>query len=240
MWIYLIVNRANGKRYVGKFAFKSKTLQQYFEWNLTRAISGSKAKPYLYNAIRKYGKKAFCIAIIDGALNNMELLAKEREWIRFYHSNDPNVGYNCTGGGEGIIGFHHSDETKRKIGNANRGNKYWLGKHHTAKTRKKMSDVQKGHKPTRLGAHNSEEHNRKISESNEGRHPSDETRALWSKQRKGRPGYWKGKHREMSESHRRNIGIATKGLWKNPEYRKKVLDNRPKHYRIGGIDVGLS
>ena len=234
MWIYIIINKENGKKYVGKFAFKSKTLKQYFNWNLTRALHGSEEKPHLYNAIRKYGKAAFHIAIIDGAPNGTELIEKEKEWIKFYHSNDPGIGYNCTKGGDGLGGFHHSDETKRKIGLANRGNKAWLGRHHTEETKAKMRTIQKGHKGTRIGCHNSPEHNRRISEANTGRHPSDETRALWSRQRKGKPGYWKGKHRIFTKEHRRNLGIASKRMWRDLNYRTKVLSGRPRNYKKRG------
>ncbi len=42
------------------------------------------------------------------------------------------------------IGFHHSIETRIKIGKSKIGNKYFLGKKHSLKTRKKWSIKRKG------------------------------------------------------------------------------------------------
>ena len=36
------------------------------------------------------------------------------------------------------------EETKRKIGEAQKGNKNWLGKHHTEETKRKLSEANKG------------------------------------------------------------------------------------------------
>ena len=49
---------------------------------------------------------------------------------------------NRTWGGEGNSGIIPSNETKRKMSNAQRGNKnHMYGKHHTKETRKKMSEI---------------------------------------------------------------------------------------------------
>ena len=53
-------------------------------------------------------------AIVDKANKNAK--EKEQELIKFYDSK--NSGYNLTDGGDGIIGYHHSEETKRKISNS--------------------------------------------------------------------------------------------------------------------------
>ena len=54
-----------------------------------------------------------------------------------------------------------SDETRRRIGTASKGNKYALGYHHTDEARKRMSEERKG-KPK------SEETRRRMSESKKG------------------------------------------------------------------------
>lgn len=62
-------------------------------------------------------------------------------------------------------GKNHSEETKRKMSEANKGKKgYWTGKKHSEETRQKMSEAKKGNKYC-LGRKISEDTKRKISES---------------------------------------------------------------------------
>lgn len=57
---------------------------------------------------------------------------------------------------------------------------------------------------------------------------SVEHRTNLSKSCKGRKGYWLGKTRAFSEEHKNNLSEAMKQLWKDKNYRKKVLGYRPK------------
>jgi len=57
-------------------------------------------------------------------------------------------------GNQNMLGKHHSAETKRKMSEAQKGEKHPLyGKHHTAETRKKISEAQKGEKHPHFGTH---------------------------------------------------------------------------------------
>ena len=59
---------------------------------------------------------------------------------------------NCTWGGEGISGMHHSDKTTRKMSEKKKGKKGiqagknhpLYGKHHSAESKLKMSESHKG------------------------------------------------------------------------------------------------
>ena len=83
-------------------------------------------------------------------------------------------------------GKHLSDETRRKISEANTGEKNpFYGKQHSESTRRKMSESHKGKNHPMYGKHHSESTRRKMSESLKGRTFSDETR------------------RKMSEAHKR-------------------------------------
>ena len=74
-----------------------------------------------YRAIRKYGKDNISWEVIyknipESYLGHMEIIT-----IELY--NTYSNGYNSTKGGEGIIGYRHSDETKAKI--SKRSKEYW-------------------------------------------------------------------------------------------------------------------
>lgn len=98
-------------------------------------------------------------------------------------------------------GIPHTEETKRKISEAN------TGRHHSEETKQKISEANKGqvqeHKQTYWqGRHLSEEHKQKISEANKGRHHSEETKQKISNANKGR---------RFSDEHRKNLSKARKG-----------------------------
>jgi len=162
MFIYLITNKVNGKRYVG---LTVKTLRK-------RIINHLCAQTCIGSALRKYGLDLFDLSIIDNAEDAKSLYEKEQHWIRFYGCKEPN-GYNMTDGGEGTIGMKYSEESKRKISESAKGNKKWLGKIHTEESKRKMSIARKGKQP-RLGCKHTEETKKKLSESH--RNISEETR----------------------------------------------------------------
>lgn len=89
--IYQIVNKANGKIYIGQTI---KTLRERWSQHLCRHNS-----KHLGSAIRKYGKDTFVMEEIDSATSKEELDYLEKYWIRFYRSDDRLKGYNLTIGG---------------------------------------------------------------------------------------------------------------------------------------------
>jgi len=121
-------------------------------------------------------------------------------------------------------GYKHSEEAKRKIGDASRGNHYGLGIKFSDETKRKMSESRKGKKNHFYGKNHSEEtkkkisetkksqklnlseeHKRKISEATKGRILSFETRRKISESHKGKTG-----HRHSEET-KRKISAAGKG-----------------------------
>jgi len=105
-----------------------------------------------------------------------------------------------------IKGSHHTEESKRKIRDGNRG------KIVSEETRRKLSDASKGKKPSEesrrkmsdahIGKKLSEETKRKIGDGNRGKKLSEETKRKISGARKGM---------KFSEEHRRNISRASMG-----------------------------
>ena len=117
---------------------------------------GYHKQEHFYNAIQKYGWDSFQHEILYTGLTKEEACAKEIELIAQYKSNKRGFGYNSTSGGEH---YTHSEESKRKISESNRGEKHpFYGKHATDETRKKMSEARKGRRF-------SEEHRRNLSQS---------------------------------------------------------------------------
>ena len=58
---------------------------------------------HLYQAFRKYGIENFKIESIDeSATTKDELFALEKYYIKLYNSNNKEVGYNMTEGGDGV------------------------------------------------------------------------------------------------------------------------------------------
>lgn len=91
--LYKIVNRVNGKAYVG---FTKNTL----EWRIKAHRYGPNPNALIHKAIKKYGKDAFTVETIGTASNRQQAAALERELIAAHNTFMPN-GYNMTPGGEG-------------------------------------------------------------------------------------------------------------------------------------------
>jgi group I intron endonuclease len=144
MHVYLIVNCANGKIYVGQTSCPN--LKRYFQKKLADGKYRTKKKIPLYNAIRKYGPKVFIIDSLWQPHTKQQMNMMEKRLIALLNSRDRNVGYNVTDGGDGLSGYKFSEEHKRKISFGLRGKKNALGVKRTAEHKKRISEAQKGNK----------------------------------------------------------------------------------------------
>ena len=117
-FIYKITNTINNKIYIGQ---TTKTIQERFNNHIKKAKQHTNR--YLYDAMNKYGYEKFIIEKIE-EINNDKLDEREIFWISFYHSNNPQFGYNMTmggGGGDTWTNNPHKEETSKKISEANKG-----------------------------------------------------------------------------------------------------------------------
>jgi group I intron endonuclease len=116
MKVYLVRNTINGKVYVGKTVESTGS-----RW--VKHVSAAKhgSRTYIHKAIRKYGAEVFVVEELASADSNEQLSILEQQFIKQFESSKSEYGYNLTLGGEGITGWSHSEETKRKIGIANKG-----------------------------------------------------------------------------------------------------------------------
>lgn len=139
---------------------------------ITTAKNGTK----FGNAISKYGLENFSYEILFTSEWTSDLTALKEEldsmeiyYIDKFHSFD--YGYNLTKGGEGTLGYHHSEESKEKISKAS--------KNSSKETRRKISQRNKG----RIV---SKETREKISKSSIGKKMSKESRQKMSDSQKGK------------------------------------------------------
>jgi len=227
--LYKATNTVNGKCYIGQ---TMQTILQRKGEHLRAAFAEKNIRynGHFYRAIRKYGKKSFEWEILAVGIPIDCLNAEETEAIRLCDSFVN--GYNShSGGGNGRI---VSEETGRKISQANKGNKVNLGRHLSREHRRKISLAN-------LGQSRSEEFKKKCSENTKGtnnpmygKHPSEKTREKLSKARSGKNNPNFGKHwsdetkkrmsdiqkgRHLSDERKAQISRATKGK-NNPMYGK--------------------
>ena len=142
-------------------------------------------------AIEKYGWNNIEHIVLYSGLSKKDAETKEIELIKKYNTTDSKYGYNIENGGSTI--GKHSEETKRKIGIANKGKTH----------------------PERVGVPLSKEAKKKISEKNKialkGHIP-------WNKGIKGGASWNKGL--ELTAEHKKKLSEAKKG---KASLRKKAI-----------------
>jgi group I intron endonuclease len=173
MLVYCIKNTINNKEYIG---LTTRTLEQRWKQHIyesNKQDSWEWNTP-LGNAIKKYGKDSFEVFVLEECSSETEMKQKEIQLIRERKSLAFETGYNLTLGGDGRLGYKLSEETKRKIGEGNKGKTY------TAESLEKMSVAAKKRsvgKPSPMdGKKHTDEALKKISESSKGRIFSEESR----------------------------------------------------------------
>jgi group I intron endonuclease len=165
--IYKVTNKINEKMYIGR----TTNLKEKMRIHMKRALN-NKHNSHFHNAIRKYSKENFKWKIIAKCFSKEELNNVEIEMIEKYNTFEN--GYNLTRGGEGRFGYSHTEETKKKISEAERGEKNHMygkrgsncpnfGKTHSKKTKKRMSEAKKGENHTFYSKHCSKKTKEKMS-----------------------------------------------------------------------------
>lgn len=221
--IYKITCKNNGKIYVGKAINLRNRINNHK--NVKRR---SKGMFYFQYALLKHGWESFTIEILetvkdfDKSKDNVYLLERESFYIDLFDSTNPNKGYNRCKFSTDLTGIPCSDETKIKIGNANRGRipsnetreklrQSHLGKKPSEETRAKMSKSRLGNS-FRKGILHSEETKRKMRESRLGKKHSEE-----SKEKMRKP---------KSEEAKKNMGKSFLGKKHSEESKEKMRKSK--------------
>ena len=93
---YLIINKTNGKCYVGQ---TSKPVEHRWKQHIKDAKYGITFR--LYNAMRKYGFGLFYVHTLRNGLTRKQADNIEKVSIILFKTTDENFGYNMTPGGDG-------------------------------------------------------------------------------------------------------------------------------------------
>lgn len=197
--IYKITNNVNGKVYIGETRKLLKRENQY-------KFLGCKGQPKIYNSIKKYGWENFTFEVLEYC-SIEDLKSLEYQYHKFYYDvlgKDMMLNLRAGGGGQNFV----SDETRKKIGDGNKGEKsYMLGKKgeechnfgrkHTEESKIKMSEAKKGEKSWHFGKKGEEhpmfgkrhtdETKLKMSELHKDKKHSEETKKKMSETQKNRP-----------------------------------------------------
>lgn len=116
-YVYIHKNTVNGKIYVG--------ITRQTPSRRWRNGAGYYQNQHFTRAINKYGWEAFEHIIYADSLEKDDACKVEKELISLFKSNEEEHGYNKSTGGEyPAEGFHHSEETKKMIGERSRNFKH--------------------------------------------------------------------------------------------------------------------
>ena len=202
MIVYKTTNLINGKFYIGQDFHND---ENYYGSGLL-----------LNKAIKKYGKNNFKKEILEKCESKQHLNEREVYWIKTLNGQCSQIGYNLSDGGQtgrAHLGHRHSDETKQKLSEINKGKSAHLGIPCSKETRQKISLTLKGRKlpevtrqkmseARKLRAPDTEETRKKRRESLKGKTHTIEARIKMSNSHKGVP---------LSEKHRKSLSESRKG-----------------------------
>lgn len=133
--LYMARNKITDDFYIG---ITSNGLKQR-KYEHLKGARKKRINNYFYNAIRKYGEESFIwtkIGSVDSISSGMEL---ESELI-----SELKPQYNTAPGGTGVK--VHTIEARKKMSEANKGNKNKLGRKHSEETKKKIAKSLTGHR----------------------------------------------------------------------------------------------
>ena len=133
--VYKIVNSINGRFYIGSSININK------RWNEHRRMLNKNKhdNKFLQNSWNKHGEKMFTFNIIEHVGDINLLLVREQYYLDLFKSDHKKLLYNICLVAGNMLGFKHSDKTKKLMSEKLIGNEYSLGHRHSDKTKENMS-----------------------------------------------------------------------------------------------------
>ncbi|MDN4593204.1 GIY-YIG nuclease family protein [Polycladomyces subterraneus] len=135
--IYSIINKANGKRYIGM----SVDIENRWRVHVWMLRNGVHPNEKLQNAWDKYGESKMALEILE-RFDTVDIEpngSAEKHFIEMYDSF--RNGYNKSLGGDGTVGFIHDPIRLKKLSEKMKGNKHGLGKKRSDETRRNLSEA---------------------------------------------------------------------------------------------------
>lgn len=138
--IYKILNTTNDMFYIGQ------SVDFYVRWSkhkseLNKSIHDNS---YLQNAWNKYGEDAFEFIVIEEVTDLSKLNEAEQFWMNITKCCNREIGYNLSPVAGSPLGTKHSNETKNKMSLIAKGHKRNLGKKHSEQTKIKIGNGNRG------------------------------------------------------------------------------------------------
>ena len=127
--VYQILNRINGKRYVGS------TVNLRHRWGNHRSAlrRNNHYNAHLQAAWNLYGGKAFAFAVLEYVIDLERLIEREQHYMDALCPE-----YNIAPVAGSALGVKHTEETKQKMSAAS------TGRWHSEETKQKMSEAHRG------------------------------------------------------------------------------------------------
>lgn len=206
--IYVLKDPAGVPRYVGK---TSATLRRRLKKHVE--VAGREIhKNHKDNWIRMLlsAKQEPIIELLEEGLGEGWQEAEIRQ-IKNHQDKYGDLITNTTAGGDGGLGISHSDETKRKISEAN------LGRKHSLETRQKMSEARRGISTGPF----SNEHRANLSIAHKGRKHTEEWKRNHAAAMQGKilgPNSWEAILDQRRARLHRKTGLSNAEIEGMPEY----------------------
>jgi len=224
-YFYKITNNINGKYYYGVHSTT----------NINDGYMGS--GKHLGNAINKYGESNFTKTIMRYFVDKSDMYSYEKLIVNKDMINDP-MCYNLKCGGiGGMQGYHHSEETRKKISD-HCGAKRPEVKAKISEASKNMSkEIREKIRQSNIGRKRSKETCEKISKANTGKKRTDEQRNRMKghshKHTEVTKKYisecskemWRTRSHTMSEEHKQKLSESHKGKPMHENTAKSLLDS---------------
>lgn len=202
-FIYITTNMINGMKYLGQKSFDDNN-----KWR--NYLGSGKA---LKNAIRKYGKQNFDRNIICFCYSPEELNEAEYALSVFLNVVEDRNWYNLCYGGEVPIGYVATDESRRKMSEAQKAR--W-----TDELRQELGEKMSGEGNPFYGKHHSDDVRLKLSEQHTGMKVSDEVKKKLSDI---------NKERFKDENERAKCGRPHTDKWKQEQSERMSGENHPMY-----------
>jgi group I intron endonuclease len=120
--VYIATCLSTEKYYIGKTI---KSLNSRWSDHKSESKSSRDGCTYFHKAIRKYGKENFIVEKLYESENDEDLKNIEMLWIRLLNSQESDIGFNLTAGGDG--NSNPSEDRRKQMRDQMLGNTFRLG-----------------------------------------------------------------------------------------------------------------